>query len=69
MACAKTLTPTILELGGKSPVIIPEDCPGNMRVICDRIAWGKFMNSGQTCIAPDYVSRIAHAIDFFLKYR
>ena len=42
-----------LELGGKSPVIIAEDA--NLEKAAEKVVWGKFMNSGQTCIAPDYV--------------
>ncbi|TMW63733.1 hypothetical protein Poli38472_002674 [Pythium oligandrum] len=52
-AAAKTLTPTILELGGKSPAIIDETC--DLEVSARRIAWGSFINSGQTCLRPDYV--------------
>lgn len=52
-AAAKTLTPTVLELGGKSPVIV--DRTVNMDVAVKRIAFGKFTNCGQTCIAPDHV--------------
>jgi len=51
---AQTLTPVILELGGKSPTVLTKDCP-DMRVVADRIAWGKTVNGGQTCVAPDYV--------------
>lgn len=47
------LTPTILELGGKSPAIVWNDA--DLEVTARRIAWGKFMNAGQTCVAPDYV--------------
>lgn len=50
---SKTLTPVTLELGGKSPVIIDETA--NIDVAVKRIAWGKFINAGQTCIAPDHV--------------
>ncbi|MCW3472714.1 aldehyde dehydrogenase family protein [Rhodococcus pyridinivorans] len=50
---AKTLTPVTLELGGKSPVIVAADA--DLAVAARRIAWVKLMNSGQTCIAPDYV--------------
>jgi aldehyde dehydrogenase (NAD+) len=53
---ANTLTPVILELGGKSPVFVEPDA--DLDVTARRIAWVKLMNSGQTCIAPDYV--IAH---------
>jgi aldehyde dehydrogenase (NAD+) len=52
-AAAKHLTPTILELGGKSPVIV--DSEVDVAVAARRIAWGKMYNCGQTCIAPDYV--------------
>ncbi|XP_055992853.1 aldehyde dehydrogenase family 3 member A2 isoform X1 [Sorex fumeus] len=52
-AAAKYLTPVTLELGGKSPCYIDQDC--DLDVACRRIAWGKYMNCGQTCIAPDYV--------------
>jgi aldehyde dehydrogenase (NAD+) len=52
-AAAKHLTPVILELGGKSPVIIAPD--SNLDIAVRRLIWAKFVNSGQTCIAPDYV--------------
>ncbi|XP_037056922.1 aldehyde dehydrogenase, dimeric NADP-preferring isoform X2 [Peromyscus leucopus] len=52
-AAAKHLTPVTLELGGKSPCYVDKDC--DLDVACRRIAWGKFMNSGQTCVAPDYI--------------
>jgi aldehyde dehydrogenase (NAD+) len=52
-AAAKYLTPVTLELGGKSPAIVDEDV--NLERAARRIAWGKFLNAGQTCIAPDYV--------------
>lgn len=52
-AAANRLTPHILELGGKSPVIV--DQTANLEVAAKRILWGKFVNAGQTCIAPDYV--------------
>ncbi|MBF6149531.1 aldehyde dehydrogenase family protein [Nocardia nova] len=52
-AAAPTLTPVTLELGGKSPVIVTADA--DLEVVARRLAWVKFMNSGQTCIAPDYV--------------
>ncbi len=50
---AKHLTPVTLELGGKSPCIVEPDC--DLEVAARRIAWGKFLNAGQTCVAPDYV--------------
>ncbi|PYI38178.1 aldehyde dehydrogenase family protein [Arthrobacter psychrolactophilus] len=52
-AAAKHLTPLTLELGGKSPVYIDESV--EMITAARRIVWGKFMNAGQTCVAPDYV--------------
>lgn len=52
-AAAKHLTPVTLELGGKSPVVIDESC--NLENAARRIAWGRFSNAGQTCVAPDYV--------------
>ncbi|MDX1326348.1 MAG: aldehyde dehydrogenase [Arenibacter sp.] len=53
-AAAKNLTPVTLELGGKSPAIITEDC--DLKMTVKRLIWGKFLNAGQTCIAPDYVA-------------
>lgn len=52
-AAAKHLTPVILELGGKSPAIIAADT--NLDIAVRRLIWAKFVNAGQTCIAPDYV--------------
>jgi len=52
-AAAKHLTPVTLELGGKSPCIVLPDA--NLEATAKRIAWGKFTNAGQTCIAPDYI--------------
>ncbi len=52
-AAAQHLTPVTLELGGKSPVIIAPDA--NIPLAARRIAWGKFLNAGQTCVAPDHV--------------
>ncbi|MBC7660895.1 MAG: aldehyde dehydrogenase family protein, partial [Chitinophagaceae bacterium] len=50
---APHLTPVVLELGGKSPALVLDDAA--IEVTAKRIAWGKFMNAGQTCVAPDYV--------------
>ena len=50
---AENLTPVTLELGGKSPVIVDETA--NLKVAARRIIWGKTLNAGQTCVAPDYV--------------
>ena len=55
-AAAKHLTPTTLELGGKSPCIV--DNTIDIKLASRRIVWGKFFNAGQTCISPDYI--IAH---------
>ncbi len=52
-AAAQYLTPTTLELGGKNPCII--DQTANIKLTAKRIVWGKFVNAGQTCIAPDYI--------------
>ncbi|XP_078080820.1 aldehyde dehydrogenase, dimeric NADP-preferring-like isoform X1 [Mustelus asterias] len=52
-AAAKHLTPVTLELGGKSPCYVDTDC--DLDVACRRIAWGRFTNCGQSCIAPDYI--------------
>jgi aldehyde dehydrogenase (NAD+) len=52
-AAAKHLTPTVLELGGKSPTYVHRSA--DLEVAVRRIAWGKLLNAGQTCIAPDYV--------------
>lgn len=53
LAAAKNLTPVVLELGGKSPCIVDKDA--NIEMAARRIAWGKTLNAGQTCIAPDYL--------------
>ena len=52
-AAAKNLTPVVLELGGKSPCIV--DKSADVEIAAQRIAWGKTLNAGQTCIAPDYL--------------
>ena len=64
-AAAKHLTPVVLELGGKSPCII--DKTANLSVAAKRIAWGKALNAGQTCIAPDYLMIHEDVKDKFLK--
>ncbi|MDY0210527.1 MAG: aldehyde dehydrogenase family protein [Acholeplasma sp.] len=58
-AAAKNLVPVTLELGGKSPTIICSDA--NLKLAAQRIAFGKFTNAGQTCIAPDYIY-VEHSI-------
>ena len=52
-AASKQLIPVTLELGGKSPCIVESDA--NLKLAAKRIVWGKFVNGGQTCIAPDYI--------------
>ncbi len=52
-AAAEHLTPVTLELGGKSPCVVDQTAP--LKTTARRIAWGKFLNAGQTCIAPDYL--------------
>lgn len=52
-AASRNLTPVTLELGGKSPCIVHKDA--NLNIAAERIFWGKFMNAGQTCVAPDYL--------------
>jgi aldehyde dehydrogenase (NAD+) len=51
--CAERLTPAVLELGGKSPCIV--DSSAKIDLAARRIVWGKFLNLGQTCVAPDYI--------------
>ncbi|AKQ44455.1 aldehyde dehydrogenase [Rufibacter radiotolerans] len=52
-AAAKHLTPVTLELGGKSPCLV--DATADLAITAKRIVWGKFINAGQTCVAPDYI--------------
>lgn len=65
-AAAANLTPITLELGGKNPCIIDETA--NLKLAAKRIVWGKFVNAGQTCIAPDYIliqkNMKKHFVDF-----
>ena len=63
-AAAKNLTPTVLELGGKSPCII--DRNADIKMAARRVAWGKALNAGQTCIAPDYLMLHEDIKDEFL---
>lgn len=63
-AAAENLIPVTLELGGKSPVIVARSA--KLQIACERIAWGKFMNAGQTCVAPDYVLVHKSVFDEFL---
>ncbi len=52
-AAARHLTPVVLELGGKNPVVVDRDA--NLKIAARRIIWGKLLNAGQTCVAPDYL--------------
>lgn len=63
-AAAKHLTPVTLELGGKSPAIVTSSA--NFEVAAKRIVWGKFLNAGQTCVAPDYILVDEKVKDSFL---
>ena len=65
-AAAKHLTPVTLELGGKSPALIDKNC--DLKKAAKRIAWGKFINAGQTCIAPDYVLLLPEHKEEFIGY-
>jgi aldehyde dehydrogenase (NAD+) len=65
-AAAKHLTPVTLELGGKSPAYV--DASANIDVAARRVAWGKFLNAGQTCIAPDYVLVAKELEDRFVEH-
>ncbi len=62
-AAGRTLTPVTLELGGKCPALIDEKA--NIRLAARRLAWGKFLNAGQTCVAPDFVLVPASQYDRF----
>ena len=64
-AAAKNLTPVTLELGGKSPTFVCKDA--NLKMAAKRMVWAKFLNAGQTCIAPDYVLVADSIKDAFLK--
>ena len=67
-AAAKRLTPVTLELGGKSPIIVDETA--NLQLAARRIAFGKVLNAGQTCVAPDYLM-IEKSVEapFFEEYK
>lgn len=62
---SKNLTPLTLELGGKSPVIV--DSSAKIDIAIKRIVWGKFINAGQTCIAPDYILVQEDIYEEFIK--
>ena len=63
---AKNLTPVVLELGGKSPCIVHKSA--DMEMAAQRITFGKFLNAGQTCVAPDYVVVNSESKEQFIKY-
>jgi aldehyde dehydrogenase (NAD+) len=65
-AAAENLTPITLELGGKNPCIIDETA--NLKLAAKRIVWGKFVNAGQTCIAPDYILIQKNMKSHFVDY-
>ena len=64
-AAARHLTPVTLELGGKSPAFFTEKC--NLKIGVKRMVWGKFLNAGQTCVAPDYILVHKKIKDKFLE--
>ncbi|WP_342600464.1 aldehyde dehydrogenase [Psychrobacillus sp. FSL H8-0483] len=64
-AASERLTPVALELGGKSPAIV--DHTANLELAAKRIVWGKFVNAGQTCIAPDYLLVEENVKEKFIK--
>lgn len=64
-AAAKHLTPVTLELGGKSPVIIDPAC--DIKLAARRILWGKVINAGQACVAPDYILVPRYFQDTFVQ--
>lgn len=65
-AASRHLTPVVLELGGKSPCIV--DRGADIRTAAKRVAWGKTLNAGQTCIAPDYLMVHEEVKDEFVRY-
>lgn len=65
-AAADNLTPVTLELGGKSPAFVMKDA--NLKMAAKRLIWAKYLNAGQTCIAPDYVLVEEEVKSTFLEY-
>ncbi len=65
-AAAENVTPVTLELGGKSPCIVDQDC--DFQKAARRITWGKFLNAGQTCVAPDYLLVQENAKDRLISH-
>lgn len=71
-AASRYVTPVVLELGGKSPCIVEKSA--DIRLAAKRLAWGKYLNAGQTCVAPDYVvidetikDEFIHQLKFFIN--
>lgn len=64
--CSENLTPVTLELGGKSPTLVAPDYP--LRKAADTILWGKCLNAGQTCVAPDYLFLPAGSEEAFIEH-
>ncbi|MCS6981889.1 MAG: aldehyde dehydrogenase family protein, partial [Flavobacteriales bacterium] len=64
-AAARHLTPVTLELGGKSPCVVHHDA--DLKVAARRIVWGKTVNAGQTCVAPDYILVHRKVMDSFIQ--
>ena len=63
---SENITPVTLELGGKSPCVVLKDA--DVKLAAKRITWGKFLNAGQTCVAPDYICVDKSIHDDFIKY-
>jgi aldehyde dehydrogenase (NAD+) len=66
-AASENLTPVSLELGGKSPTII-DDSVQDMELVAQRVVWGKCVNAGQTCIAPDYIFVHENKYESFISH-
>ena len=64
-AASKNLTPVTLELGGKSPAVVDKTC--NIKNAARSIIWGKLLNAGQTCVAPDYVLVHEDIKEYFIE--
>jgi acyl-CoA reductase-like NAD-dependent aldehyde dehydrogenase len=67
-AAVDTLTPVVLELGGKTPVIVDETAPFDLQTVANRITWAKLLNTGQTCCAPDYLLVHESKVDKLMEY-
>jgi acyl-CoA reductase-like NAD-dependent aldehyde dehydrogenase len=66
-AAAKTLTPAVLELGGKSPCFVDVTAPKDMQTVANRVSWAKWLNAGQTCAAVDYCLVHSAVVTSFIK--